>query len=128
MTDDEIRSRFDGRGMVEIRGGELIKARAEPIAHALGYRLVSTETRRPATSLLGYRGPATLGLFFRRDDDPRARRRAEQTIERLRAGGPLLVDHAARTPGAAPAVIPAPASAALGVSPVRPGVSPACTP
>ncbi|GLX54238.1 hypothetical protein Shyhy01_71870 [Streptomyces hygroscopicus subsp. hygroscopicus] len=53
MTDDEIRSRFDGRGMVEIRGGESIKARAEPIAHALGYRLVSTETRRTAMPPLG---------------------------------------------------------------------------
>ncbi|MFF8992314.1 hypothetical protein ACF09H_20700 [Streptomyces sp. NPDC014983] len=106
MTDDEIRSRFDGRGLVEIRGGESIRARAEPIAHALGYRLVSTETHRPATSLLGYRGPATLGLFFRRDDDPRARRRAEQAIERLRAGGPLLVEGESAVPPPPPRPAP----------------------
>ncbi|MFE1881589.1 hypothetical protein [Streptomyces diastatochromogenes] len=93
MNDDEIRSRFDGRGHVEIQGAVSVKARAEAIAHALGYVLISSEQLRGAGYvLLGYRGPVTLRLLFRRDDDPRARRRAEQTIERLRAGGPVLSD------------------------------------
>lgn len=36
MRDDGIRSRFDRRGRIEIRGGESVKAPAEAIAHALG--------------------------------------------------------------------------------------------
>jgi hypothetical protein len=32
MNDDEIRSRFDGRGLVEIQGGVSVKTRAEEIA------------------------------------------------------------------------------------------------
>lgn len=90
MEDDEIRSRFDGRGHVEIRGPVSVKARAEQIAHALGYRMIAVEESRGAGLAFGYRTPLSVRLLFRRDDDPRARRRAERTVERLRAGGPVL--------------------------------------
>ncbi|MFE1447964.1 hypothetical protein [Streptomyces olivaceoviridis] len=90
MKDDEIRSRFDGRGHVEIRGPVSVTARAEEIAHALGYRLIATEESRGAGLAFGYRTPLSVRLLFRRDDDPRARRRAQRTVERLRAGGPVL--------------------------------------
>lgn len=92
MTDDEIRSRFDGRGRVEISGGADVRARAEPIAYALGYELVRAERSRGPGGVFGLPDPVTVRLFFRRDDDPRARRRAERTIERLRAGGPVSAD------------------------------------
>ncbi|WP_432170027.1 hypothetical protein [Streptomyces sp. 1222.5] len=104
MDDDEIRARFDGRGVVELRGGVSLKARAERVAYVLGYELVSTEQTRGPGLVLGLpRPPATVGLVFRRDDDPRARRRAERTVERLRAGGPLLADDEALLPPAASA-------------------------
>lgn len=92
MRDDEIRSRFDGRGQVEISGGASVQERAEPIAYALGYELIRTERTRGPGRVFGLPAPVTVHLFFRRDDDPRARRRAERTIERLRAGGPVLAD------------------------------------
>ncbi|WP_129308706.1 hypothetical protein [Streptomyces sp. L2] len=96
MDDGDIRSRFDGRGLVEIEGYAAVKERAEEIAYALGYELIHTERRGGAAVPLAmggaYRRPARVRLVFRRDDDPRARRRAEQAIERLRAGGPLLTD------------------------------------
>ncbi|MEU8030291.1 hypothetical protein AB0C13_16870 [Streptomyces sp. NPDC049099] len=38
------------------------------------------------------RTPLSVRLLFRRDDDPRVRRRAERTVERLRTGGPVLAD------------------------------------
>ncbi|MFJ9868322.1 hypothetical protein [Streptomyces sp. NPDC101165] len=109
MDVDEIRSRFDGRGQVELRLGPGQKALAEEIAHALGYQLVSVEQHGgriiqfPSST---YRTPSGVGLLFRRDDDPRARRRAEQTVERLRAGGPVLVDRELPEPPPPP---PAPA-------------------
>ncbi|GGU90293.1 hypothetical protein GCM10010260_25870 [Streptomyces filipinensis] len=107
MQADEIRSRFDGRGQVELRLGTGHRALAERIAHALGYRLVLAEQLSgPSAVLLGYRGPVTVRLLFRRDDDPRARRRAERTIERLRAGGPVLADDEPPPPPPPP---PAPA-------------------
>ncbi|MFC9282734.1 hypothetical protein [Streptomyces collinus] len=95
MDADAIRSRFDGRGQVEIRftGGQ--PALVEAIARALGYELVSVEQRggRPIDlGAIDLRTARSYRLVFRRDDDPRARRRAELTIERLRAGGPVLTD------------------------------------
>ncbi|MEU5533150.1 hypothetical protein [Streptomyces sp. NPDC020362] len=109
MDADAIRSRFDGRGHVELRLGLGQRALAEQIAHALGYELVSVEQRGgrvvqfPAST---YRTPSSVGLRFRRDDDPRARRRAERTIERLRAGGPVLAED---EPPLSPPSPPAPA-------------------
>ncbi|MFE3638002.1 hypothetical protein [Streptomyces sp. NPDC059168] len=92
MRSDEIRSRFDGQGQVEISGGASLRARAEPIAHALGYELIRAERTRGPGLVFGLPAPVTVRLVFRRDDDPRARRRAELTVERLRAGGPVLAD------------------------------------
>ncbi|WP_030377457.1 MULTISPECIES: hypothetical protein [unclassified Streptomyces] len=80
MKDDELRARFDGRGVVEVRLDVSAGGRAEEVGHALGYTLIR---RGKITRRL-------LELVFRRDDDPLARRRAEETVERLRAGGPVL--------------------------------------
>lgn len=83
MKDDEIRSRFDGRGSVVLLPGHASAPRQrqiEEIARALGYRLLTTESL----------GPAGVRLVYERDDGPLARRRTELTIARLRAGGPLL--------------------------------------
>ena len=83
MDDDEIRARFDGRSRVELLPGLVTAARRhriDDIAHALGYRLLEVWSL----------GPAGTGLRYQRDDAPHARRRAEQTIARLRAGGPVL--------------------------------------
>ncbi|MGP4088777.1 hypothetical protein ACTWQJ_30375, partial [Streptomyces sp. KR55] len=83
MNDEEIVAHFDGRGRVELLTGRLYasrKRRLEEITYELGYRLLSIEN-------LGHAG---VRLRYERDDAPHARRRAEQTIERLRAGGPVL--------------------------------------
>lgn len=83
MKDDEIRAHFDGRGRVELLPGHAIaskQGRIGEIAHALGYRLLATQSL----------GRAGVRLVYERDDAPHARRRAEQTIERLRAGDPVL--------------------------------------
>ncbi|MEU8692149.1 hypothetical protein [Streptomyces sp. NPDC048665] len=109
MDTDAIRSRFDGRGQVELRLGAEGTALAGQIAYALGYELVSAERQGgTAAGALGapYRTAVTFVLHFRRDDDPRARRRAELTVERLRAGGPVLPDGALDPPAPPP---PAPA-------------------
>ncbi|MFJ9819865.1 hypothetical protein ACIRU3_32295 [Streptomyces sp. NPDC101151] len=63
---------------------------------ALGYQLLSSHRIRRWVLL----------LVFRRDDDPLARRRAGQTIERLRAGGPVLVDRELPQPPPPPAPAP----------------------
>ncbi|MFF4699903.1 hypothetical protein [Streptomyces chattanoogensis] len=84
MKDDEIRARFDGRARVELLPGHATdskRRRIEEIAHALGYQLLAAENLGP------YRG---VRLIYERDEAPQARRRAELTIARLRAGGPLL--------------------------------------
>ncbi|MEU4033167.1 hypothetical protein [Streptomyces collinus] len=107
MDDDAIRSRFDGRGLVELRGGVSLKEQAVRVAYVLGYELISAEQSRGPGLVLGLPQPAaTVRLVFRRDDDPRARRRAELTIERLRAGGPLFGGDEALPPPPHP---PAPA-------------------
>ncbi|MFF5025865.1 hypothetical protein ACFY2J_16830 [Streptomyces collinus] len=70
-----------------------LKGQAVRIAYVLGYELISAEQSRGPGLVLGLPQPAaTVRLVFRRDDDPRARRRAELTIARLRAGGPVLTD------------------------------------
>ncbi|MGW3512181.1 hypothetical protein [Streptomyces sp. NPDC000994] len=83
MKAEEIVALFDGRGRIELTLGALENAftrNVVAIAHALGYRLLSTEVI--GRTLIRYR--------FERDDTPLARRRAELTIARLRAGGPVL--------------------------------------
>ncbi|MER5294079.1 hypothetical protein ABT382_18650 [Streptomyces pharetrae] len=97
MDDDEIRSRFDGRGEVGLLLGGVTAARRrriDDIGHALGYRLLDAQN-------LGY---GRVRLRYRRDDAPHARRRAEQTIARLRAGGPVLseIEPAPPPPPSAP--------------------------
>ncbi|MFF3504156.1 hypothetical protein [Streptomyces sp. NPDC003247] len=83
MRDEEIVRRFDGRGRVELQIGRYDDAsqmrRIEQIGHQLGYRLLSTVDR----------GRFGWHLVYQRDDAPLARRRAERTIQRLRAGGPM---------------------------------------
>ncbi|MFD5710473.1 hypothetical protein ACFWHW_08765 [Streptomyces pharetrae] len=102
MDDDEIRSRFDGRGEVGLLLGGVTAARRrriDDIGHALGYRLLDAQN-------LGY---GRVRLRYRRDDAPHARRRAEQTIARLRAGGPVLTEIEPAPPPPPSAPPPAPA-------------------
>ncbi|OIJ92664.1 hypothetical protein [Streptomyces colonosanans] len=83
MKSEEIVALFDGRGRIELLLGtleNLFTRNVEGIAHALGYRLLSTEVI----------GRTRIRYCFERDDAPLARRRAELTIARLRAGGPVL--------------------------------------
>lgn len=99
VTDEEIIALFDGSGRVALPPGRFstsLKRRIEEISHALGYRLYATEN-------LGRR--AGVRLRFIRDDSPDARRRAEQTIVRLHAGGPVqphLREVPPPPPGSAP--------------------------
>ncbi|WP_344421128.1 hypothetical protein [Streptomyces lavendulocolor] len=105
VEDDEVRSRFDGRAHVELLpggAGAAERRRIDEIAGALGYRLSAVEN-------LGFAG---MRLRYERDDDPRARRRAGLTVERLRSGGPLL-------PAVEPPVPPPPASPPPAPAPVR---------
>jgi hypothetical protein len=80
MNDDELRARFDGRGVVTVRLDVSAEGRAEEVGRALGYTVIQRGRIRRRL----------LELVFRRVDDPLTRRRAEQTVERLRAGGPVL--------------------------------------
>ncbi|MFI6037598.1 hypothetical protein ACIBBD_26165 [Streptomyces sp. NPDC051315] len=91
MRDEEIVRHFDGRGRVELLPGRLDAARRrriEAIIHELGYRLLAVENL----------GLAGIRIRCERDDAPQARRRAEQAIERLRAGGPVLPEIAEAPP------------------------------
>ncbi|MFJ8584734.1 hypothetical protein ACIRD2_08750 [Streptomyces sp. NPDC093595] len=102
MKDEEIRTRFDGRGRVELLPGNLPytgQRRIEEIAHALGYRLTAADRLYP----VGVR------LVYDRDDTPQARRRAELSIARLRAGRPLLPATEPPVPPPPPPPPPAPA-------------------
>ncbi|MFD9030424.1 hypothetical protein ACFVZW_04540 [Streptomyces sp. NPDC059567] len=116
MNDDEIRARFDGRARVELILGDVTasgRSRIDEIAHALGYRLLAVHN-------LGY---ARFRLDYERDEDPRARRRTELTIARLRAGGPLLP--AVEPPPPPPPATPPPApSQARPRQPGRPWSAP----
>ncbi|WP_258573807.1 hypothetical protein [Streptomyces sp. KM273126] len=83
MKDEEVVARFDGRGRVELLLGRLenvFQRNVEEIAHAFGYRLLSTEIV----------GRARIRYLYERDDASPARRRAELTIARLHTGGPVL--------------------------------------
>jgi hypothetical protein len=83
MTDAQILALFDGRGTVEItlRGREMAQnGKLAAIAHELGYKLHETDFVTRGQTRLRYL----------RDDSPEVRRRAQQTQDRLRAGGPLL--------------------------------------
>ncbi|MCQ9135058.1 hypothetical protein KMS84_30375, partial [Streptomyces sp. IBSBF 2807] len=84
MTDEEIIRHFDGRGRVRLQFPHATSAercrRMMAIAHALGYKALSTDAL----------GRGEFPRLYERDDAPDARRRAEQTIARLRAGGPVL--------------------------------------
>ncbi|MFE1950328.1 hypothetical protein ACFW9D_07670 [Streptomyces sp. NPDC059524] len=121
MDEQVVRGRFDGRGRVEVvlrsgRGDE--RERAERIAHAMGYRLSEVQ----GLGRLGIR------LDFTRDDDPRARRRAEESVRRLRAGVPLLSAPDAPPPpppGPPPAAAPAPRPRPRAVIPDEPPPPPA---
>ncbi|MFI7294081.1 hypothetical protein [Streptomyces sp. NPDC050121] len=115
MRDEEIIAHFDGRGRVELRTRASRKRRIEEITHALGYRLLATHNL----------GRGRIGLHFVRDDGPLARRRAEQTIERLRAGGPVLPEfvEVPPPPPAPPPLPPSVAPPALRV-PSRPPIPP----
>jgi hypothetical protein len=84
MNDEEVVRQFDGRGRVQLRLGQLDperNRRVVKIAHALGYRQITS----------GNLNRWDVSRLYERDDAPDARRRAEQTIARLRAGGPVLL-------------------------------------
>ncbi|MGW0827456.1 hypothetical protein [Streptomyces sp. NPDC002845] len=83
MTDAEILALFDGRGRAEffLSGFESVSpTKIEAFAFEFGYDLHATE--------IPHKG--TVRLIYVRNDSPTARLRAQQTLERLRAGGPLL--------------------------------------
>ncbi|MFE2809603.1 hypothetical protein ACFXGG_04015 [Streptomyces nigra] len=97
----EILGHFDGRGRVEItlRGLRVARAgRVGAIAYELGYALHSRDVR----------SKNVVRLHFVRDDDPLARRRAEETRARVSAGGPPLWPEGARRPGPPPPPQPPP--------------------
>ncbi|MEV8091150.1 hypothetical protein [Streptomyces nigra] len=97
----EVLGHFDGRGRVEItlRGLRVARAgRVRAIAYELGYALRSRDVR----------SKNVVRLHFVRDDDPLARRRAEETQVRVAAGGPLLLPEGARRPGPPPPPQPPP--------------------
>lgn len=104
MTDEEIIRHFDGHGRVHLQFPHTTSAercrRMMAIAHALGYKPLFSDA-------LGRR---EFPRFYERDDAPDARRRAERTIERLRAGGPVLAenDEAPPPPPPPPPVGPPP--------------------
>ncbi|GAA2506719.1 hypothetical protein GCM10010406_49170 [Streptomyces thermolineatus] len=80
MHDDELLTLFDGRPCAELElngfHGRLSPGRAHEMAHELGY--VLRESRHPSRGMQC--------LVFVRDDDPVARRRAQQTLQRIRSG------------------------------------------
>lgn len=103
MTDEEIIAHFDGRGRVHLRFGRYVStaqaSRMAEIAYALGYRPLPTGTFRSDD----------VPRFYERDDSPQARRRAEQTIVRLHAGGPVqppIREVPPPHPGQAPPLMP----------------------
>jgi len=84
MRDEEILARFDGRGGTEflLGGFEALNSHMiTAIASKCGYDLRATELP----------GKSAMRLIYVRNDAPLARRRAQQTQERLRAGGPLCL-------------------------------------
>lgn len=97
----EVLAQFDGRGRVEIvlRGLRVARAgRIQAIAHEMGYALHSREGL----------SNDVVRLHFIRDDNPLARRRAEETQARIAAGGPLLLPGGVRPPSPPPPPQPPP--------------------
>ncbi|GAA5211486.1 hypothetical protein GCM10023323_43320 [Streptomyces thinghirensis] len=83
MKDEQILEYFDGRGTAEItlRGREVAQSnRIAAVAFELGYELHETD--------IVTRGQWR--MIYLRDDSPDVRRRAQHTVDRLRAGGPLF--------------------------------------
>lgn len=83
MKDEQILAYFDGRGTAEItlRGLEVAQSdKIAAIAFELGYKLHETD--------IVTRGQWR--MTYLRDDSPDVRQRARNTLDRLRAGGPLL--------------------------------------
>ncbi|MFC7984308.1 hypothetical protein [Streptomyces sp. NPDC057336] len=83
MKDEQILAYFDGRGTAEItlRGREVSQSnRIAAVAFELGYKLHETD--------IVTRGQWR--LTYLRDDSPDVRQRAQRTMDRLRAGGPLF--------------------------------------
>ncbi|MFD5803518.1 hypothetical protein [Streptomyces sp. NPDC127020] len=83
MKHEQIVAFFDGRGTAEItlRGVEVAQSNTiAAVAYELGYRLHATDivTR------------SQWRLIYLRDDSPDVRRRAQHTMARLRAGGPVF--------------------------------------
>lgn len=102
----EVLAQFDGRGRIEIvlRGFRVARAgRIQAIAQEMGYALHSREGR----------SNDVVRLHFIRDDNPLARRRAEETQARIAAGGPCCCRgrppaQSASAPSAASAAASAP--------------------
>lgn len=87
----EVLAQFDGRGRIEIvlRGFRVARAgRIQAIAQEMGYALHSREGR----------SNDVVRLHFIRDDNPLARRRAEETQARIAAGGPCCCRGASARP------------------------------
>lgn len=85
VNDEEIIRHFGGRGRVHLQFPHTTSAercrRMMAITHVFGYKPLSTDTL----------GRGEFPRPYERDDAPDARRRAEQAIARLRAGGPVLL-------------------------------------
>ena len=87
MKDEQILAYFDGRGTADItlRGRDLMESnKIAAIAFELGYELHEM--------VVVTRGQCRM-IYFR-DDSPDVRQRAQGTLDRLRAGGPLFVPQA----------------------------------
>ncbi|MFC8867598.1 hypothetical protein ACFUAC_08085 [Streptomyces sp. NPDC057148] len=83
MKVEQILAYFDGRGTAEItlRGREVSQSNTiAAVAYELGYKLHETD--------IVTRGQWR--LTYLRDDSPDVRQRAQRTVDRLRAGGPLF--------------------------------------
>jgi predicted small integral membrane protein len=99
MRDEQILAYFDGRGTAEftLRGRDVAQSdRIGAIAFELGYELHETD--------IVTRGQWR--MVYLRNDSPDVRQRAQSTLDRLRAGGPLLSQ--AWAPGAVPRVLGSP--------------------
>lgn len=83
MKDQEILAQFDGRGTAEFLLGGFEMMDADIVA-AIGFELGYDFHHTEVLSKTVHR------LTFVRNDSPDVRRRAQQTLNRLHAGGPLL--------------------------------------
>lgn len=91
MKDSEIRSKFDGRGRVEVKlhGLEVSDyGRVNALAYVHGYDVVAAEMISRST----YR------MLFVRNDSPEVRARVEQANINARQPGPLPTDYPGQHP------------------------------